>query len=274
MATAAYRAWVNAGRPFKVCTPILAYRAQLTEAGWPGRLIGTIGDEAHLTAERPQDHTPFSVTGWPQENPYPYVHALDLMHKPEEGFDVNPIVAHWLWSARAGLTPWVKYIIWRGQRFDVRNNWQPVSADGHYDHAHKSFRTDHTNAWVDGWNVLPTGGTDMDQKDRDIAWATTNRALATLTGTDAVYRTSEDTKDRVESNKPAEALKAILAAVTDLCSRPPTTVDPIALADALAANDAFVAKLATAIAGQMEPSLTLTEVGNWLADKFRTPEGG
>lgn len=161
MATQAYYDWLHAGSPWALCTPASDYLSAFRRAGWPAESLGTIGDKAHLTADRPQDHTPFSVTGWPAGNPYPYVLAFDAGHDPANGRDMNPVVAHWLSDARAGKTPWVKYIVWRGQLYDVRNKWSPVSADNHYDHAHVSFRTDWYNKSIGGYPVVQTGGSNM-----------------------------------------------------------------------------------------------------------------
>jgi hypothetical protein len=161
MATQAYYDWLNHGSPWKMATPVREYRNAFLLAGWPAESLGTIGDKAHLSADRPQDHTPFSVTGWPGASPYPYVLAFDAGHNPDAGRDMGPVVAHWLSDARAGKTPWVKYIVWRGQLFDVRNGWSPVSASDHYDHAHVSIRTDWYDKTIGAYAVIPGGSTNM-----------------------------------------------------------------------------------------------------------------
>lgn len=161
MATQAYYNWVSAGKPWHKATPVAQYQAAFLAAGWPVTSLGTLGDTAHLTADRPQDHTPFSVTGWPGVNPYPYVLAFDAGHLPAQGFDMGPVVARWLQDARDGKTPWVKYIVWRGQLYDVRRDWEPSGASGHYDHAHVSFRTDWYTKTIGGYTVVTTGGTTV-----------------------------------------------------------------------------------------------------------------
>lgn len=161
MTTQAYYDWVQKGSVWKAAEPVVEYHDAFIHAGWPAVSLGTIGDKAHLTADRPQDHTPFSVTGWPGGNPSPYVLAFDAGHDPAAGRDMAPIVARWLSDARAGRTPWVKYIVWRGQLFDVRNGWSPVAADDHFDHAHVSMRTDWYNKSIGGYPVVQTGGSNM-----------------------------------------------------------------------------------------------------------------
>ena len=110
----------------------------------------------------------------------------------------------------------------------------------------------------------------MDQATLNMLMADTWRALAILTGTDASYQLPGEPTSRLEVNVPAQQLRAILEGVQTLVSRPPVAVDADALAAALAANDAFIGKVAAAVAAHIEPSLTLTEVGDWLAMKFAT----
>lgn len=161
MATQAYYDWRNHGSPWKPATPVREYQNAFLRAGWPAVSLGTIGDTAHLTSDHPQDHTPFSVTGWPGASPYPYVLAFDAGHDPGAGRDMGPVVAQWLNDARAGKTPWVKYIVWRGQLYDVRNGWSPVPASDHYDHAHVSIRTDWYDKSIGGYAVVAGGENTM-----------------------------------------------------------------------------------------------------------------
>ncbi len=159
MTTAAYTAWVADGEPVKLAVPVVQYHNAVVSAGWPAAQVGTLGDPDHLTADPPQDHCPFSATGWPGTNPYPYVMAIDVPHRPEIGKGVYALVAYWLSEARAGHTPWVKYIIWQAQRYDVRNGWSPVASSGHYDHVHVSMRSDYFLSTVGNWPII--GGSDM-----------------------------------------------------------------------------------------------------------------
>lgn len=251
MATAAYRAWVKAGRPWHVANVVNDYRQQLHAAGWQFTELGTIGNEAHLQAETPQDHTPFSATGWPGAHPYPAVLALDVMAAGHDEPHVDDLVYYWVTQARAGHTPWVKYINWQGQKFDTRNGWAPTPTSGHFDHAHISFRTDWTDRSVGGWPVIPNGGNAMDMQERNMHTADTWRALATLTGTDAVYQLEGEPEQRHEVNEPWLLLKRLESAVAVLVARDPVSVDPVALAEALAGSEAFVGALAVALAREL-----------------------
>lgn len=251
MATAAYRDWVRAGRPWEICTPVEAFVAALQAAGWAGGALGTIGDEAHLQAETPQDHTPFSATGWPGSHPYPLILALDVMHSPEGGRDVAPLADYWLYEARQGRMPWLKYMTWRARRYDVRNNWSPVAAQGHWDHAHLSFRTDYARTGIGSWQVIPNGGNEMDVNERNMHVADTWRNLAILTGTDAVYQLEGEPEQRHEVNEPWLLLKRLETAVEVLLSRPYGALDPQAIASALAGNEAFIQALSVAVVEEM-----------------------
>ncbi len=68
MATQAYANWVRAGRPWKVAAPIKAMGDRLRGYGYTVYYLGS-DDASHLQASRPQDHCPFSVTGWPVAHP-------------------------------------------------------------------------------------------------------------------------------------------------------------------------------------------------------------
>lgn len=251
MATQAYHDWVAAGRPFNLATPIKEYLAAFHAAGWPFDTLGTIGDEAHLQAARPQDHCPFSVTGWPDPNRYPYVCAFDAGHDPANGRDMNPVVAYWLSEARAGRTPWVKYIVWRGQIYDVRDGWAALPAVGHFDHAHMSIRTDWTGRSIGTFKpvgrITAVSSTTTGQQ----VWSETINSVSD----GYVQAASEFLKwtytnhlalDRLEA-----AVKALSAAVGPRSGDGGSEVDPQALAAALAGNTAFVDALATSVAAKL-----------------------
>jgi hypothetical protein len=108
-------------------------------------------------ADFPEDHTPYSYTGWPTDNPYPYVFATDVMHRPDLGVDCDVLFAYWLSEAKAGRMPWLKYLIYKAKLYHVRNNWEPVKNSGHEGHIHGSARTDHLNTGLGDWSVTPTG---------------------------------------------------------------------------------------------------------------------
>lgn len=156
MAVAAYYAWDRLGRPLDPAVPIRQFVERM-KAGFPraAHLFSWHADEAHYQAEPPQDHTPFSATGWPEVSPFWWVFATDIMHRPDLGVDCNVLFPYWLGEAKAGRMPWLKYMIWQAKRYDVRNAWRPVTSSGHFTHVHHSDRTDHRLTSLGSWD--PTG---------------------------------------------------------------------------------------------------------------------
>lgn len=76
MASQAYWDWVEDGSPWKFSTPVAAMGNKLREHGYT---VYFQGNESHLKKAKPEDHTPFSATGWPGKSPYPYCMAGDIM---------------------------------------------------------------------------------------------------------------------------------------------------------------------------------------------------
>lgn len=154
----AYETWVAAGRPVTPAQPIREIVDQLRAAFLAGAgQFGWYADDAHYQADPPLDHTPYSVDGWPAPDPQWFVCATDIMVSAVGGLDVaQAIFNHLLESGRNGSAPWLKYLIWQGKNYDVRNGWNAATADDHYDHIHVSTRTDHLTTGLGGWTI--TGG--------------------------------------------------------------------------------------------------------------------
>lgn len=165
MASAAYYRWVSAGRPLTPARPVrdvvdrmkLAYPKAAAK-----NLFSWYANEAHYQAVPPQDHTPFSATGWPGKSPEWWVFATDIMHRPDLGVDCTVLFPYWLGEAKAGRFPSLKYIIWQAKLYSIQNNWSPQSNSGHFDHIHLSFRTDYQNVSLGSWSLIPGGSNDDD----------------------------------------------------------------------------------------------------------------
>lgn len=149
--TEASRKWRSAGKPWRLAQPIADLSTVLRRRGY---VIGTIGNDAHLDARTPEDHTPFSVTGWPKASEYPYVHAMDIM-PPRPGSGLPSLVAlgaQLVADRRAGFGPamWVKYINWtRGDGSCVHESWKPnhrIVSSSDRGHIHISARSDYTHS--------------------------------------------------------------------------------------------------------------------------------
>lgn len=159
MATSAYYAWDRAGRPWRVARPIKAVGDRLRAHGYTTYYLGS-DDEAHLQAETPEDHAPFSATGWPGRHPYPVVNALDVM-PPNPGQkskltgkllpSLQQLGAQLIADRKANHpgAAWLKYINWEPEG-DYEGpcwheSWQPNhrrTASGDRGHIHGSGRTD------------------------------------------------------------------------------------------------------------------------------------
>lgn len=153
MATQAAAAWRNAGKPWKLAQPIEDLARILRSHGYA---VGTIGNDAHLNARLPEDHTPFSRTGWPGPHPYPYVLALDIMPPPYGRGLPNLAVlgAQIVQDRDSGYGParWIKYVNWTNAAGAVRHErWTPdhlVKASNDAGHIHVSGRTDYVSSNV------------------------------------------------------------------------------------------------------------------------------
>lgn len=248
MATQAYHNWVAAGRPFTLATPVRLYRDAFRAAGWPANSLGTIGNEAHLQASTPQDHTPFSTTGWPGRHPYPYVLAFDVSHQVSRETELDSIVAHWLSQARAGATPWVKYIIYKGHSYDVRSGWVARTASGHYDHAHTSFRTDYVTTSVGAWPIIGRGSSMPSTDTGRNVWGETISSPSLNYSQPAGEWLKWVLSGARDTALGLTKMDALGAKLDLLLARPQAEIDPVALGQALASNAGFVDAVASAVA--------------------------
>jgi hypothetical protein len=245
MAAAMLRAWESQGRPWRLCTPLVDMVDRL-QAAYPQLIYGTLGDDAHLNAVPPEDHTPFSATGYPKVSPYPVVHALDVMHHPESGVDAGKLFAYWLGEAKAGRMPWLKYLIWQATIYDVRYGWRPQPSSGHFDHVHLSARTDAESTHLGDWSPIPPED-DMTPAESNILQATDNRVRSALIlGTDTFNDTpgagpAQSVWIVHQLNAMAADIAAIKAALAGGGSGPAGAVD---------LTDASVAKVAAAVADE------------------------
>ena len=133
-----YEPWVAAGRHFVLATPIAEIKERV-KARYPGAVVGTIGNEAHLTATAPEDHTPYSITPWPVPLPKDTVTAIDIANMPT----LPEFVLYIINSARNGSAPWVKYVNYGGHHWTHLDGFQTVhTSTDSPEHCHISIRTD------------------------------------------------------------------------------------------------------------------------------------
>lgn len=163
-----YTSWVADGKPVHYARPISDLSATLRRHGYT---VGTIGNSAHLRSAPPEDHTPYSATGWPLATPYPFVHALDVMTPPVgSGLPSLAVLGAQISADRnAGLAAigWLKYMNWTPAGAGCRHeSWQPtrtIRPSTDVGHIHLSARTDLTHSDV---------GADYDPVARALGAAT------------------------------------------------------------------------------------------------------
>lgn len=158
VASQAYYEWIDDGRPWRENVPITAMGRRLAEHGYT---VYYKGNDDHLKKEIPEDHTPFSATGWPGKSPYPYYMAEDIM-PPAAGqkskLTGKPLpslqaLGRQLYDDRqAGYGParFVKYMNWEPEGNYTgpcyHDSWMPDHeriSSGDRGHIHVSSRTDY-----------------------------------------------------------------------------------------------------------------------------------
>lgn len=272
MASAAYDAWIGSGRPYVLCRPGRDLVAILRDAGYA---VYHYPDDRHLQAVPPEDHTPFSATGWPVASAFGVGHAIDIM--PTDGLPSLWVLAGRLIADRqlgvAGATP-IKYINWTDAGGTIRHDsWQPdrrTTASTDAGHIHVSFRSDMDDSDVvsrTGYNPLERIMTDTDEaraeQYRILAICTLDEKWANV---DAIVQ-----RGRLTSVPFIQAVKRIdsgvvdlRASMDDLQSRPAATVE--AFMTALAAHPEVIDALATAVAARVGMIPTAVEIARAIGE--------
>ncbi len=130
MASQAYYEWLKAGRPYTLIVPAKATQTTLKAYGLT---VYDYPDDSHLKADTPEDHTPFSVTGWPGTNGRWRARALDIM--PRSGSAAhrkeNADIARQFIKDRSAGVPgamWIKYLNWTDEQGVCRQErWTDAS---------------------------------------------------------------------------------------------------------------------------------------------------
>lgn len=266
MTTAAYSAWVAAGKPYTLCRPGRDLRDVLRAAGY---IVYHYPDTAHQLADPPQDHTPYSATGWPVTSARWIGHAIDIM--PKAGLMSLPTLARRIIAAKNGgpaAAQVVKYMNWTDESGICRHEaWQPdhvTTSSSDRGHIHISFRSDMDVTDVvsrTGWNPL-TGGTvttlDTENADwRALIW----RVYTLINDLDEVPQSAVEG----ENNALKDRLVAIQFSLSAIKGRlDASAVDPAAIIktyiDALSGNPEVIDALATAVASRVGMIPTAQEI--------------
>ncbi len=237
MVSQGYRDWLNAGRPYALIRPAKAVQATLR--GY-GLTVYDYPNDAHLKANTPEDHTPFSVTGWPGSNRRWNARALDVM--PRSGSAAhrkeNADIARQLIRDRDAGHPgamWIKYLNWTNESgVCLQERWTDAGAplrrttrsSSDKGHIHISGRSDVDNdARADGYDPVArmrngiTGGSSMGYNDAEKARAAFDlkpKAVLDTDGTDngsgnlrefdnPLYLTIKAMQDRINALEAAVA---------------------------------------------------------------------
>jgi hypothetical protein len=159
MASQGYRDWLKAGRPYTLIRPAKAVQATVRAYGLT---VYDYPNDAHLQASTPEDHTPFSVTGWPGANQRWNARALDIMPRSDSSAHrkENADIARQLIRDRDAGYPgamWIKYLNWTDENGKCnQERWTDASAP--------LRRT--TRSSTDRGHVHISGRSDVDDDDR------------------------------------------------------------------------------------------------------------
>ena len=155
-----YSEWVAGGQKWSPALPIAEIATALAKIPGSAGTIGTIGNQAHLTANPPEDHCPYSHTGWPIKSPYPYVHAVDY-----SGPHWETIRDYWISEARAGRFHAAKYInTGTGWEYSHTDGFKSPVRNSDTGHVHLSIRSDFTHTSIGGWRPVPDLSEEVDVK--------------------------------------------------------------------------------------------------------------
>ena len=182
----AYKHWDELGKPYKLSRPCKEFKVLLERAGF---LVYHYPDHRHQVADPPEDHTPYSETGWPGTSAHWFAHALDIM--PEDAPVPLPKLARAIIAAKNQKvhgTKWIKYINWTDESGNCNHEeWQPYherSSSGDKGHLHISARSDMDDSnlvTASGWNPLEDDMTPEELLRTKLSNGTTiNNALVTL----------------------------------------------------------------------------------------------
>lgn len=156
MTVTTYEGWLADGSPWHAAPCIAAARDTFSAHGYT---VYTIGNHDHLTAEPPEDHTPYSHTPWPGSQPYPEVLALDIM--PGGPVDWRDLGVRIVGDKNAGKpgTEWIKYVNYTAPTGEcIHASWEPhfvSTSSGDTGHIHISARTDLAGqADLHGWDPV------------------------------------------------------------------------------------------------------------------------
>lgn len=201
MASTAYTEWINAGRPYTLILPARHLQKNIRVYGLT---VYDYPNDTHLKANKPEDHTPFSVTGWPGINKRWNARALDVMPRRDKLGNVNSAakkenadIARQIIKDRDAGHPgvvWIKYINWTDEHGncyheawqDLRNpNKRTTTSSSDRNHIHISGRSD-MDSYEEAEDYDPVARSVLGMGDEDMTeeqWQALKRIERLLTAT-------------------------------------------------------------------------------------------
>lgn len=178
MATQPYRNWLAAGEPYQLAEWMNDFVKTMRGHGYT---VYHYPDIAHLTTDQPQDHAPFSFTGWPIDSPFGWGFGVDIMPKNGDARSLTPLARQIIADKDAGhpALAGLKYINWTDEQGKVwQTSWKPAKAtrpNTDKGHIHLSGRSDSAHWRALGYNPIERmNGDDMLLASEEIVNAVTN----------------------------------------------------------------------------------------------------
>jgi hypothetical protein len=262
--------WISRGSQWQLAWPLVALRDRLRGYGYT---VYDLGDTSHLDHIPPEDHTPYSETGWPGTTPYGWVTAIDIMPPPAgHGLPSLQALGAQLFNDKQAGFPgvaWLKYMNWgpTNNSSAVHDRWEPGherSSSGDTGHIHLSCRSDATQssagagydpvARLRGQTTSSTAMEDImlfrvkDGGDRTGAPAGTDAGAIYLATADGPKWIRGEEWGQIQASVPTMVCDSY-ARIEQLCPPHPAAavkVDAAELAAALLAQPGFAAALADA----------------------------
>lgn len=179
MATAEYYQWVSRGKPYALTKPARDIQRNVRRYGIT---VYDYPNDAHLKAAKPEDHTPFSYTKWPNANHNVdgVGRALDIMPRGDsyvarkENADIARQIIRDK-DAKVPGTEGIKYLNWTDENGVCRQeNWKSgkriTVSSSDKGHIHISFRNDTDNSSAEGYDPVARmhGQTPANAQEEDM----------------------------------------------------------------------------------------------------------
>lgn len=195
MPSLAYNQWLAEGEPYTLMRPAKDVQRTLQSHGL---VVFDYPDESHLQAVPPEDHTPFSATGWPKFSARWIAHAIDIMPRRNvpswvANAENTAIARRLIADKRAGVpgAAWIKYINWTDENGKTwHTSWQPderTVSSSDSGHVHVSGRSD-MDDYVGAADYDPLEVNDVTAED---VWKFRFKGVNPDTGQDYDYSAQE-----------------------------------------------------------------------------------